>query len=123
MFVPHSQIPKYMGLADFAICPVKPVPTKKYCSPIKDGEYWALGLPVVITKNISIDSDIISANNAGAVIEILNEDGYADAVKKIESIISSSSRAEVYAKIRPLAEKYRNFSIAEEVYKAIYPLG
>jgi glycosyltransferase involved in cell wall biosynthesis len=123
LFVPHSQIAKYMGLADFAICPVKPVPTKKYCSPIKDGEYWALGLPVVITKNISVDSDIIANSNAGAVIETLNEEGYLNAVKKIDSIISNISRVEVYAKIRPLAEKYRNFSIAEDVYKAIYDLG
>ena len=28
-FVPHSEIPNYIGLADFAITPVKPVPSKK----------------------------------------------------------------------------------------------
>jgi len=120
LFIPHSEIAKYMGLADFAICPVKPVPSKKYCSPVKNGEYWALGLPVVITQNISVDSDIIASNNAGAVIEALNEEGYINAVEKIDSIISNNNRAEVYAKIRPLAEKYRNFTIAENVYKAIY---
>ena len=44
-FVDHRDVPRYMGLADFALTPVKPVPSKRYCSPIKDGEYWALGLP------------------------------------------------------------------------------
>jgi glycosyltransferase involved in cell wall biosynthesis len=120
LFVTHSEIAKYIGLADFAICPVKPVPSKKYCSPIKNGEYWALGLPVVITQNISVDSDIIASNNAGAVIEMLNEESYINAIRKIDSIISNNNRAAVYTKIRPLAEKYRNFSIAEDVYKSIY---
>jgi len=120
LFVPHNQIAKYLGLADFAICPVKPVPTKLYCSPIKDGEYWALGLPVVITENISNDSEIIAENNAGAILRTFDDAGYEAAIKQIDSIISVKSRAEVYAKIRPLAEEYRNFTIAEEVYKAIY---
>ena len=42
--------------------PVKPVPTKRYCTPVKDGEYWALGLPVIITEGISDDSGIIREN-------------------------------------------------------------
>ena len=121
LFVAHRQVPKYMGMADFAICPVKPVPTKRYCSPIKDGEYWALGLPVVIPPNISEDSQIISENKAGAILESFNEMGYINAIKQIDSIISNKSRAEVYKAIRPIAEKYRNFSIAEKIYSEVYP--
>ena len=120
LFVAHEDIAKYIGLADFAICPVKPVPTKQYCSPIKDGEYWAIGLPIIITKNISVDSQIIADSNAGAVLQSLDDEGYMTAIKKIDSIIATKSRAEVYKQIRPLAEKYRNYSIAEKVYKAIY---
>jgi len=120
LFVPHKEVPQYMGMADFAICPVKPVPTKKYCTPIKNGEYWAMGLPVVIPPNISVDSDIIKENNAGTIIESFDDNGYSRAVKQIDTIINGKSRAEVYEKIRPLAEKYRNFSIAEKVYSQIY---
>jgi hypothetical protein len=120
LFVAHENIAKYIGLADFAICPVKPVPTKQYCSPIKDGEYWAMGLPVIITRDISVDSQIIADNNAGAVLQNLDDEGYIAAIGKIDSIIANKSRAEVYKQIRPLAEKYRNYSIAEKVYAAIY---
>ncbi len=120
MFIPHSQMPKYLGLADFAISPVKPVPTKKYCTPIKDGEYWAMGLPVVVPPNISVDSQIIRENKAGAVLESFDEKGNKDAIIQIDSIIKGKSRMEVYNLIRPLAEKYRNFSIAEDIYKKIY---
>ncbi|MBW6482146.1 MAG: glycosyltransferase [Vicingaceae bacterium] len=119
-FVAHHEIPNYMGLGDFGITPVKPIPTKRYCTPIKDGEYWALGLPVVITKDISDDSDIIKKYGIGSVLEELNEDNYLKAVKEIDELLSNNSREEIYQKIRPIAEKYRNFEIAEKIYAAIY---
>lgn len=119
-FVPHNEVHKYIGLGDFAISPVKPVPTKKYCSPIKDAEYWALGLPVVIPPNISADSDIIKENNAGAILEGFTQEAYLKAIKHIDAIIAGKDRQEIYKSIRPLAEKYRNFSIAEKIYSSIY---
>lgn len=120
LFIPHSEVPSYMGLADFAICPVKPVESKKYCSPIKNGEYWAMGLPIVITPNISVDSDLIRNNHAGAILEGFTDADYKNAIKQVDSILQGKSRREVYTLIRPLAEKYRNFGIAENVYKKIY---
>lgn len=119
-FVAHHEIPNYIGLGDFGITPVKPIPTKRYCTPIKDGEYWALGLPVVITKDISDDSDIIKNNKIGSVLEELNEAAYLKAIKEIDDLLSKNSREEIYQKIRPIAEKYRNFEIAEKIYKQIY---
>jgi len=118
-FVPHHQIAQYIGLGDFGITPVKPVPTKRFCTPIKDGEYWALGLPVIITKNISDDSQIILDNDAGAVIESLDASGYRSAVEKIDRLLSGNP-AELQQKIRGLAVKYRSFEIAEKVYEEIY---
>jgi len=120
LFVSHNEIADYMGLADFAITSVKPVQTKRYCSPIKDGEHWALGLPVVITPNISEDSGLIEQFDAGSIIESFDKESYLKSVKKIDQLLSSFTIEELYKKIRPLAEKYRNFSIAEKVYKKIY---
>jgi glycosyltransferase involved in cell wall biosynthesis len=119
-FIAHHEIPDYIGLGDFGITPVKPIPTKRYCTPIKDGEYWALGLPVVITKDISDDSDIIKNNKIGSVLEELNEAAYLKAIKDIDELLNNHSREELYQKIRPIAEKYRNFEIAEKIYAAIY---
>lgn len=119
-FVAHHKIPNYMGLGDFGITPVKPIPTKRYCTPIKDGEYWALGLPIVITKNISDDSDIIKKYAIGSVLDELNEAAYLKAIKDIDNLLSNNSSEEIYQKIRPIAEKYRNFDIAEKIYAAIY---
>lgn len=119
-FVPHSEVANYMGLADFAICPMKPLPSRRFGTPIKNGEYWALGLPIVITKNISDDSDIIEKHKIGAILENFDEKGYLNAIKTIDTLLKNNTRTELYDKIRLIAEKYRNFEIAEKVYAEIY---
>lgn len=119
-FVAHADVPDYMGLGDFAITPVKPIPSKRHCTPIKDGEYWALGLPVVITKNISDDSDIIREFKIGAVIEELNESGYLDAVKKIDSILNETNHNDTVKRIQKIAHQYRDLDMARNIYRNIY---
>lgn len=117
LFIEHTQVPAYLSLGDFGICPVKSVPTKEFCTPIKNAEYWAMGLPVVITKNISTDSKLISDNNIGYVLADLNNTAYLNAVKKIDELLIDGGLAK---KIRKLAEVHRNYSIAENIYQTIY---
>lgn len=118
-FVMHQEVPKYMGLADFAITPFIPVPSKRYGTPIKTGEYWAMGLPVVITRDISDDSDIIEKENIGAVID-LNTDSYQKAVLKIDDLLTNTDPETRYQKINAVARKYRSFEIADSVYTSLY---
>jgi glycosyltransferase involved in cell wall biosynthesis len=117
--IPFSQMPRYLSMADFGITPVKPVPSKRYCSPIKDGEYWAMGLPVVITKDISDDSQIIEQNNIGAVLYRLDDESYRVAINKIDGLLKEDRRM-LREKTRSVAERYRNYSIAEKAYRRIY---
>lgn len=116
-FVTHSEIPLYLGLADFAICPMKPLPSRRYGTPIKNGEYWAMGLPVVITKNISIDSDTIARHGTGYVLNDLSPAEYLLAAKKMDALIKKPGLSHT---IRAIAEKERSFSIAAAVYRSIY---
>ncbi len=118
--VPHQQVPDLLGLGDFAITPVKPVPTKRFCSPIKDGEYWALGLPVVIPPGISDDSDIIKENNAGVILSGSDKVACDHAVLELDRLLTSLTWEELYQRIRPLAETHRNFKIAQEIYRQVY---
>ena len=118
-FVSYDEVPGYMALADFGINFMKPVPSRRFSTPIKNGEYWAMGLPVVITAHISDDSDIIEANNAGYVLNELTVDEYRYAIEKIDSLLEENAE-ERKKRIAALAYKYRNFDIAEDVYKQIY---
>lgn len=119
MFLPHSEIPSHIGLADFGITPVKPVPTKRYCSPLKDAEYWAMGLPIAITPNISDDSEIIESNQIGTIINDFSEEGYLRNILEIEEILQGNA-ATLYEKTRAIAEKYRGEYITELAYWKIY---
>lgn len=117
-FVSYDEIHTYYGLSDFAINPVKPVPSKRYCTSIKDGEYWAAGLPVIITKDISDDSEIIEKENIGYVLKELSSIEYNNACIKIKGLIEDKRL--IHKKIRAIAIKYRSFEIANEIYEEIY---
>lgn len=119
-FVRHQDIADYMGLADFGITPVKPVPTKRYCTPIKNGEYWALGLPVVTTPGISDDSEIIAANKIGCILAELSPDGYAKTLAELNELLEAYTIEAHYQRIRPIAERYRNFESARAIYRELY---
>lgn len=121
LFVNHAEMPDYLALADFAITPVKPVPTKKFCTPIKDGEYWAMGLPVVIPENISDDSDIIMSNDIGYVVTRWDRPNIKEAVGYIDRFLQRD-RSEYFQRIRDVARKYRSFEVANKVYAEVYGL-
>ena len=117
-FVFHNDIPRYLSLGDFAINPVKPVPAKKYCTSIKDGEYWAMGLPVVISPNISDDSKIIEDENTGVVVDFSDHLQLSGAVNKIEKLVKE--KKVLKERIRQIAIRYRSFDLAEKIYKEVY---
>lgn len=116
--IQFSEMPTWLSVADFAITPVKPVPTKRYCSPIKDGEYWSMGLPIVIPDNISDDSAIVSEHNIGYVLKGQTIDEYRNALQKIDNLLSED--VDVVHRCMSVAEKYRNYSKAVECYQKIY---
>jgi glycosyltransferase involved in cell wall biosynthesis len=117
-FVFHNDIPRYLSLGDFALNPVKPVPAKRYCTSIKDGEYWAMGLPVVISPHISDDSKIIEDQNIGVVIDFSDHLQLSGAVNKIEKLLRK--KEVLKERIRQMAIRYRSFDLAEKIYKEIY---
>jgi glycosyltransferase involved in cell wall biosynthesis len=118
-FVPHADVKKYLSVGNFAITPVKPLPSKRYCTPIKDGEYWSIGLPVVITPNISDDSDIIEQENIGAIIIPNIISTYELAIKKID-LLMLEDKNQLQKRIRNVAIKYRGYENAELIYESIY---
>lgn len=118
-FVPHSKVPYYLSVGDFGITPVKSIKSKQYCTPIKDGEYWALGLPVVITPNISDDSHIIEEYKIGVIWNYKNKATYFETVIELNELLGERI-IERKKKIRGIAKSYRSFEIAESIYKEIY---
>ncbi len=119
---PYAEVNGYLNAADFAINLNKPVPSKRYGSPIKTGEYWAAGLPILIPKNISDDSHIINTEKIGHVFNSLDEDGYNEAANSMKDILLTD-KAKLKNQIREVAIRFRGYQIAEKVYSKLFGSG
>jgi glycosyltransferase involved in cell wall biosynthesis len=66
--VPHSQIPKELGEQDAGLFFIGRGLSEHGCSPTKMGEYWAAGLPVVATADVSDSAEIIRRERVGVLV-------------------------------------------------------
>ncbi|MFK7899757.1 MAG: hypothetical protein AB8B61_03255 [Cyclobacteriaceae bacterium] len=118
-YIDHSEMVGYLNAADFAFCSHKPIPANRYSTPIKNGEYWACGLPIVIPDGISEDSNLVKEHGIGSVLASLTEDSYQESVKVIDKLLQEDKK-QLQSRIRKVAEKYRGYYLAEEAYKKAY---
>lgn len=117
--VAHHEVPEYLSASDFAFSFVKPAECRKHCSPVKDGEYWANGLPVMMAEGIGDDSDIVVNEQIGCIFspeaEQLNT-----AFLKIKDILKSIEQGTRNHKIVQAAVNHRSYKLAEAVYRRIF---
>lgn len=97
-----DEVPDYLSAADFAFSPIRSTPFRRYCSPIKNGEYWACGLPVLTHHNIGDDSEILLESGLGVVMEITDQSNVP--WDTLRNLIDDDYRSE----IRKLAEINRS---------------
>lgn len=115
--VPHSEVPQYLSASDFAFATYKPGNFKKYLSPIKVGEYWAAGLPVLLTEGIGDDAALITNLNIGSVFSYSMQD-LEKAYLNLKQILAQGRNA-TNLRIQPVAERYRSFACDKRVYDNI----
>ncbi len=119
-FVDHDKVQHYLHLAHFAMNMVNPIPSKRFCTSIKDGEYWACGLPVIIPKDISDDSQIIAENGVGVVLEGFEREQLEFGAKEMKSLLAREGREKLAEKLRQIVHKYRSYDIARAAYSEVY---
>ncbi|WP_162053738.1 glycosyltransferase [Pontibacter pamirensis] len=115
--VPHQEVPAYLSAADFAFATYKPGPSKKYLSPVKIGEYWANGLPVLLTEGVGDDSDIIKNEGGGATFNLQQEGSVEKALQQIQQILNDPVHRQ---EIPKLAQKYRSPERIREAYEYFF---
>ncbi|MBC5993610.1 glycosyltransferase [Pontibacter cellulosilyticus] len=115
--VPHSEVPSYLSAADFAFATYKAGPSKKALSPVKIGEYWANGLPVLLTEGVGDDSDIIKQEGGGALFNLQRERSVEEAILQILEIIKDPKHRQ---EIPKLAHKYRSPEKLREAYEYFF---
>lgn len=82
------------------------------CSPTKIGEYWAVGLPIVTTPNVSDIDEIIRDMRVGVIIKEHTENSYLKAYQELQQLIldpeltkSCRLAAENYYALNPACER------------------
>lgn len=114
--VQHQEVPKYLSAADFAFNLHKSTKHSFAYSPIKNGEYWASGLPILLPDNIGDDSEIVSSCSAGAIFDINNDNSILHAFSNIATILQDlNSRNEIVQ----VAKEFRGFEIGKKAYEVV----
>lgn len=108
----HDDVPKYLSAADVAFSINKSVPALQYLSPIKYGEYWAAGLPMITTLLEGDDARIIREESGGYLLDVSAAGG--EQVDEIFAKVDQEIRAGRSGHYVSLARKYRNFGLIDE---------
>lgn len=115
-----EKVPAYLRVADFAINPVRPVPSKRHCTSIKDGEYWAMGLPVIIPEGVAEDARIIREEGIGVVLPDLSPASMRNGIKEMRNILEEPELPAIKERIGGVADRERGFDRALNVYRKVY---
>jgi glycosyltransferase involved in cell wall biosynthesis len=102
--VSHAEVPRFLAAADVAFALVRMAPSRRFCSPVKVGEYLASGLPIVITNGIGDDSDVIRDWSAGAVVDLTAQSVDA-ALRRTQDLLEESGHR---GRIAGLADRFRS---------------
>ena len=117
---PHAEVPGYLAAADFAFATIKPAPCRLFCSAIKIGEYWANGLPVLVTPGVGDDSAIIATEGGGAVFDLTQPASVVEALRHLASFMQA---ANYRSAIQALALRHRSLGRAREAYQSLLSAG
>lgn len=108
----HVDVPRYLSAADFAFSLIKPSPIKRYQCPIKNGEYWACGLPILMTDGIADDHRLMRRAIGGAVFQ----HDLSDLEEAFGVIARMMMDQDVKERMRAVAQEYRSIRIAKDHY-------
>lgn len=119
-YLNKDEVPDYLSAADFGFCGVRPIKSQRFSSPIKTGEYWACGLPVVIPEGISDDFLLVkSHSDIGYMLKLdTNEKNlYSDIIKWFEE--KHLRKNKVVEASRCLVMESRNLKRAKKIIKEL----
>lgn len=107
--VKPDEVATYLSAADFAYELHRANPSTQHCSPIKVGEYWANGLPVIISKGVGDDAGIIEEKKIGAIFD----PEYTGVLDEILHLIKTDHKEAIMA----VAREKRSRSLIAQGYK------
>lgn len=83
----RNQVPAELADVDLGLFFIRPLFSKKSSSPIKQGEFMAMGIPVFTNSGIGDTDEIIKKYNSGILISDFSVESYTLAVEKAEKLM------------------------------------
>jgi glycosyltransferase involved in cell wall biosynthesis len=115
--VPHQAVPAELARRHVGMHFLSQGLSDHGGSPTKIGEYWAAGLPVVVTANAGDTSEIISSERVGVVV---NEHGAAEYNRAFRELASLLSEDGLARRCRRAAESHYALEPACERQASLY---
>lgn len=111
--VSFTEVPNYLSTADFAFGLHQPTP---FVSPIKHGEYWANGLPILLPDGVGDDSAIVQREGGGVVFDLTRSGSVQKSLQELQKMMADSKYR---ATSHELAYRYRSLSTARIAYDTV----
>jgi glycosyltransferase involved in cell wall biosynthesis len=119
-FVDHAEVPQWLSAADFAFSLHRITLSSPYFSPVKNGEYWASGLPILLPRGVSDDYRVVQDMPwAGALFDPDQPEILDRSVKHLITLIETPGHRE---RIMQLANEIRDIRVVRGVYDEIFDL-
>jgi hypothetical protein len=111
--VAYGQMSDYLNAADLALSFWSSGPWSFACSPIKHGEYWACGLPLLMPPGVGDEAQWLETERAGAIASFSEPSSVAAAAQHLKSILAEPGHRQ---RIRTLALRERGAEPLRQVY-------
>lgn len=114
--VPAADVPRHLAAADAAVALIRPCFSKRSSSPTKYAEALAVGLPLVISRDVGDGADIEAREGAVALEYPAADGAVEDAARRLARLM-----AEPRARFRALArEMFDLDTVALPAYRRLY---
>ena len=117
--VPYPEMPAQLATQHAGVMVLTQGLSEHGCSPTKVGEYWAMGLPVVITPNISDTDSIIRSERVGVVIQGSTPASYDEALDRLFELLQDP---ELALRCRRAAELHYSLASGVAAQQQLYRL-
>ncbi|MGI4862324.1 MAG: hypothetical protein ACRYFZ_00260 [Janthinobacterium lividum] len=118
----YEEVPAYISAADFGIVAVPPLPSQRFRSPIKVGEYLCCGLPYLVCQGVSEDDAVALRDHVGVVVEGFTPAEAWRVVPQIEALLTEDKNT-LRARCRQAGIAYRGLdqfvTVANEIFKQL----
>lgn len=117
MAVPHDEIPARLARAHAGLALYAPGPSRRGTCPTKIGEYLAMGLPVLVNRDVGDVEEIVGHNEVGIVLPAFTPDSYDRALVRLQQLWDDPS---LPSRCRQVAEAYFSLQHGVNRYRAMY---